>query len=105
MPADPKIVMFCQIGYYNLYDFGMPEPPYVMMALAALKRLNFQVHATTYRTHSVETTYLCEHVGEGVQFDIVQNALSGICQDTLIPVTTRAFKSKDGNVKIRWVCG
>ncbi len=106
VPVDPKIVMFCQIKYYNRYDSSIAEPPYVMMVLTALKRLNFRVHPPTCRPpNGIDLIYLCEHMGQGIEFDMVQNALNGICQDTLIPFASRAFRSKDGYLSIRWVCG
>jgi hypothetical protein len=103
VPVKPKVVMFCQIRYYTTYNFNVEEPSYMMLMLTALKRLNFRVHAPTHAVNG--QVYLCEHMGEGVDYDIVQNALKGICQSTLKPMTSRSFKSTDDEYYIKWVCG
>jgi hypothetical protein len=105
VPVEPKVVMFCQIKYHNTYNFTVEEPSYMMLMLTALKRLNFRVHAPTFNATNPGVVYLCEHMGEGVDYDIVQNALKGICQSTLKPLTSRSFKSTDNQYYIQWVYG
>lgn len=104
VPAQPKVVMFCQIRYYCNPDATIEEPSYMMLILTALKRLNFRVHTLTASSDYV-LVYLCEHMGEGADYDLVQNALKAICQSTLKALGPRSFQSINHNYSIKWVCG
>ncbi|CAF3371704.1 unnamed protein product [Rotaria sp. Silwood1] len=105
--SEPDVVTFCQIIWSNDNYIYEPEPPHAMLALAALKRLNFRVHPP-YCT-SIErlrvTHYLCEHMGEGIQWQIVQNALREIVKNTLISLSPRNFRSADNTYYFKWTCG
>lgn len=102
--AEPKMVMFCQIRTYSAYMVDVLEPSHTMFILTALKRLNFRiVTSTAADPHTV--TYLCEHMGEGVDYEIVQNVFKEVCQDTLTPASSRSFKSTDGRYYVKWICG
>jgi hypothetical protein len=83
------------------------EKPHIMMTLAALKRLNFRVHAPTLGQVSYfsRIIYLCEHLGEGVDWNIVQSTLQGIFNGLYLEVSLRNYRSRDGKYSVRWACG
>lgn len=106
--SEPEIVTFCQITWTGSSSIYEPEPPYPMLVLAALKRLNFRVQSPWSGASSNDVKilyYLCEHTGEGVNWNIVQKTLREIVQDTLIPTDPRSFRSPDRDIAIRWTCG
>ena len=105
--SEPEIVMFCQITCYNNGGLKNEDPAYAMLALAAMKRLNFRVHPPTTAMYvtSRYIVYLCEHTGDGADWKIVQSSLRSIVQGSLILGNMNTFHSPAGDFTIQWKCG
>ncbi|CAF0862723.1 unnamed protein product [Adineta steineri] len=103
--SEPEIVTFCQIIWsHQGVGFQGSEAPHAMLALAALKRLNFHVYAPTTVLNAYdhrEIYYLCKHMSEGISWNIIQHTLREIVQGTLIPLSSRSYISADGSIKIK----
>ncbi|CAF1533372.1 unnamed protein product [Adineta ricciae] len=104
--SDPgRNVKFCQIICFVARNgFYMVEP---MHALAALKSLNFLIHAPTVSIGSGFTIliYLCEHQGDGVNSRVIDAVFHGLNRPDLLLQPPRTLTATRERFSMSWTYG
>ena len=85
--AQPHLVTFCQLSFWSIDGYKADS----MRALVALKYLGFRVQSlsshglgTGGNISRINVIYLCEHTGNGVDSNLLQQTLQGLVHNDLI---------------------